>query len=291
VSENAANDHDPPRDASAPDGSPNRPAAAAPSSLDGVPADDILRFPRGVGAGDCLHAVLERIDFTDPAGWDDAIARALQRHPVSLPGTPRPASQPMLRRMIARMVDDVVHTPLADGIRLDAIRPEARLTELEFSLPAHRLDANALNEALQASGYPVDRLTFGQLDGYLRGFIDLVFEHRGRYYVLDWKSNHLGYAAADYGPDPLAAAMAGHGYHLQALLYSVALARYLAQRVRDYRHDRHFGGVLYLFVRGVRPGWRQADGTATGVHFHRPAAATLARFDALLGGAPREIAS
>jgi exodeoxyribonuclease V beta subunit len=145
-----------------------------------------------------------------------------------------------------------------------------------------------LNAALKAAGYAVDRLTFGQLDGYLRGFIDLVFEHRGRYYVLDWKSNHLGYAPEDYGREALAAAMAAHGYHLQALLYSVALARYLAQRVRDYRHDAHFGGVLYLFVRGVRPQWRHADGTATGVHFHRPSAATFGRIDALLDAAPRK---
>ncbi|HEY3553852.1 MAG TPA: PD-(D/E)XK nuclease family protein, partial [Casimicrobiaceae bacterium] len=124
-----------------------------------------------------------------------------------------------------------------------------------------------------------------------RGFIDLVFEHGSRYYVLDWKTNHLGYAPADYAPDALAAAMAAHGYHLQALLYSVALARYLAQRVPGYRHDAHFGGVIYLFVRGVRPGWQNADGTATGVHFHRPSAATLARLDALLGAASRETAS
>jgi len=286
VSEIAANDHDALRSALATQTASNRAAAAA-SSLDDVAADDILRFPRGVGAGDCLHAVLERVDFTQPTGWDDAIVRALRRHPVSLPGTPGPAAQPVLRRMIARMIDDVVHTELPAGIRLDAIPIDRRLVELEFSLPARRLDAIALNDALKASGYVVDRLTFGKLDGYLRGFIDLVFEHRGRYYVLDWKSNHLGYAPADYGPDALAAAMAGHGYHLQALLYSVALARYLAQRVPDYRHEAHFGGVLYLFVRGVRPDWQCVDGAATGVHFHRPSAATLARIDALFGAASR----
>jgi exodeoxyribonuclease V beta subunit len=85
--------------------------------------------------------------------------------------------------------------------------------------------------------------------------------------------------------------MAAYGYHLQALLYSVALARYLAQRLPRYRHDAHFGGVLYLFVRGVRPHWRHADKTATGVYFDRPSAATLARIDALLGVASREAAS
>jgi exodeoxyribonuclease V beta subunit len=290
VSEIAASDHDALRAVVATQAAAHRAVAAA-SSLGDVAADDILRFPRGVGAGDCLHAVLERIDFTASTGWDDAIARALRQHPVSLPGAPTPESNALLRRMIARMIDDVVHTQLPDGIRLDCIAGDKRLVELEFSLPAHHLDARALNDALKAAGYAVDRLTFGQLAGYLRGFIDLVFEHRSRYYVLDWKSNHLGYAPADYSPDALATAMAGHGYHLQALLYSLALTRYLARRVPGYRHGAHFGGVLYLFVRGVRPAWQNADGTAAGVHFHRPSDAMIARLDALLGAASRETAS
>jgi exodeoxyribonuclease V beta subunit len=175
-----------------------------------------------------------------------------------------------------------VHTELPGGIRLHGVTRERRLNELGFNVPAHGLTANELNALLRSLGYPVDRLTFARLDGYLKGYIDLVFEHADRYYIVDWKSNHLGYAPADYGRPALAAAMAEHGYHLQSLLYCVALARYLARRVPDYRHDEHFGGVFYLFVRGVRPEWSDADGTATGVHFHRPASATLARLDALL---------
>ena len=123
--------------------------------------------------------------------------------------------------------------------------------------------------------------------GISRAYIDLVFEHGGRYYVLDWKSNHLGYAPADYGPAGLQAAMAEHGYHLQYLLYSLAVDRYLRHRVPGYRHDTHFGGVLYLFVRGVRPDWLNADGTPTGVFHHRPTAGTLARLDALFAKGPQ----
>ena len=181
------------------------------------------------------------------------------------------------------MIGDVVRTELTGGIRLDVIPRKRRLTELGFNLPAHGVTANALNALLRALGYAVDRLTFARLDGYLKGYIDLVFEHEGRYYVVDWKSNHLGHSAADYDRPALDDAMAEHGYHLQSLLYCVALARYLAHRVRGYRHDAHFGGVFYLFVRGVRPDWTGVDGTATGVHFHRPEADTLRRLDALLG--------
>ncbi len=267
VSESAATDHDAhserPREFSAP-------PTLAP--------DDILRFPRGARAGECLHAAFERADFTDDATWNDAIGYALRRHPVSLPGV----STPSLARMMSRMIGDVVRTELPGGIRLDRVKRERRLTELGFDLPARDLTPHALNALLRSLGYQVDRLTFARLDGYLKGYIDLVFEHAGRYYVVDWKSNHLGYAPADYDRPALAGAMAEHGYHLQSLLYCVALARYLARRVRNYRHDAHFGGVFYLFVRGVRPEWQGADGTKTGVHFRRPEAATLARLDALL---------
>ena len=78
--------------------------------------------------------------------------------------------------------------------------------------------------------------------------------------------------------------MAAQGYHLQALIYAVALDRLLARRVPGYDAATHFGGVLYLFVRGVRPGWTQADGTPAGLHFERPAAQALARARATLCG-------
>ena len=118
------------------------------------------------------------------------------------------------------------------------------------------------------------RLAFRDLAGYLKGYIDLVFEHGGRYYVLDWKSNHLGYSPSDYGPAEVRAAMTEHSYALQYLLYSLAVDRYLRHRIPGYRHAAHFGGVLYLFVRGVRPDWVGADGTPAGVFFDRPSAAT-----------------
>jgi exodeoxyribonuclease V beta subunit len=246
-----------------------------------IAPDDILRFPRGTSAGECLHAIFECVDFTAPAGWNDAIDRGLSMHPQFVPGVRAAGQSALLASMAARMLNDVTRTTLPDGIVLGAVPTARRLTELEFSLPVPRVSAHALNAALRSLGYDVPRLAFRDLEGYLKGYIDLVFEHGGRHYVLDWKSNHLGYAPADYGPAGLQAAMAEHSYHLQYLLYSLAVDRYLRYRVPDYRHDTHFGGVLYLFVRGVRPDWVNADGTPTGVFHHRPMAATLARLDAL----------
>jgi exodeoxyribonuclease V beta subunit len=85
----------------------------------------------------------------------------------------------------------------------------------------------------------------------LMGFMDMVFEHAGRYYLLDWKSNHLGNTFEDYGPEAMRLAMQKNLYPLQYLLYTVALNRYLSLRVKNYRYSSHFGGVIYVFLRGV----------------------------------------
>jgi exodeoxyribonuclease V beta subunit len=276
--EAAAADHD------------ERVAAAAPAAApESVPAHDILRFPRGPAAGECLHALFEHADFGDPAGWPAAADRALAEHPQPAAGAD---SAPALRRrMLLGLLGDVLRTPLAEGIVLADVPPERRLAELGFHLPAAGLKAPALNAWLEARGYGMPRLAFGALDGYLKGYIDLVFAHGGRYYLLDWKSNHLGWQARDYARGRLDGAMREHGYPLQFLIYSVALHRYLGLRLADYDCGRHFGGVLYMFVRGVRPDWRDEDGNPSGVWFHRPAPATIASLDALLRGAGAEAPS
>ena len=230
-------------------------------------------------AGECIHAVFERVDFADRAGWPAAVAAALRLRPQTLQGADAAARLP---KMLARMLADVLHTKLPAGGTLAAVARDRRLVELEFHLPAGHLVAGRLAAVLRDHGYPVPGLSFATLEGYLRGFIDLVFEHDGRFFVLDWKSNHLGDTAADYGPGPIARAMDEHGYHLQYLLYTVALHRYLQQRLPGYRYDEHFGGVLYLFVRGVRPHWTGPDGTPAGIFAHRPALETVERLSSLL---------
>lgn len=272
------------RDGSGGDGAPATAAAA-------VPDDDFRRFPRGAQAGECMHAAFELADFSDSSTWPGAVAQALQRH-GPLPG---PGGQPLagdaalpLPAMLHNALADVLATPLPVGtatpLRLGALGLRQRLVELEFHLHAPQLSASALARALAAHGYPVPAFGFGQLQGYLKGFIDLVVEHEGRWFVLDWKSNHLGDDPADYTRPRLDAAMTAHHYQFQGLVYSLALQRWLQLRLPGYQHAQHFGGALYLFVRGVRPGWRQADGMPTGLHLHRPSAAVLQQLDGLLDG-------
>ncbi|CAB3784800.1 UvrD-helicase domain-containing protein [Pararobbsia alpina] len=277
-------------------------------------AGDIVDFPRGAAAGECLHRLFELADFTSSDDWPEAIARALAERPV-------PAAPELARRMPAMMsslLTDVCATVLTafdegeggDGlcfvdvrsgpglassslehakpmsITLSAIALHRRLTELEFMLSARSFDLHAMTRLLLEYGYPNLVLDASTLHGYLRGFIDLVFEYRGRYWIIDWKSNHLGDTETGYDRVSMAAAMDEHGYALQSLIYCVALHRYLRSRIADYDYERHFGASLYLFVRGVRPQWRDRE-RPTGVHQDRPPRALIERFDALLeGGAP-----
>ncbi len=145
-----------------------------------------------------------------------------------------------------------------------------------------RVSPRALADAFQdlpTYAERLSRLEFLPLEGHLRGFIDLVFRHDGRFYVVDYKSNFLGARPRDYTRERLAASMAEHDYILQAHLYGLAVDRYLARRVTGYRYERDFGGALYLFLRGLDP----ARGPETGVFFDRPPAARLAAISALLG--------
>ena len=175
--------------------------------------------------------------------------------------------------------DDAAAT---EGFRLgDSHR---RLVELEFHFPVEGFDRDRLAARMVEHGYPDPFARSGRIGtrespplihGFLRGYIDLVTEHAGRWYILDYKSNWLGPGPGDYGPEALAAAMRAGGYTLQSLIYLVALHRYLSVRLPGYEYERHVGGAFYLFVRGIDP----AAGMDRGVHFDRPTAECLLALD------------
>lgn len=266
--ESAAHDHDA--------------VAAAPAALRGeVPSticpDDFLRFPSGAAAGECLHRVLELCDFSNTTTWEGAIRRGLRERPPAAHELPDIKLATMLRSLLT----DLLTTPLHNGLQLSNLPQGQCLPELEFCFPTNRLNASDLNRCLAQHGYQHPRFSFPALQGFMKGFIDLVFFYQGRYYLLDWKSNHLGYNSCNYNSASLADAMHQHGYHLQALIYSVALHRYLATRLADYDYTQHFGGCLYLFVRGIRPTWHNDDGSQSGVYYHFPALACVEELNRL----------
>ncbi|HEY6879559.1 MAG TPA: 3'-5' exonuclease, partial [Polyangiales bacterium] len=236
-------------------------------------------FPRGTVAGQLVHEVLEHADFT--AG-EAALTQVVERF-VGERGYPA-----ALTASLTRGLREVLATPLDPELSLAMLDRSARVDELEFVFPVERkLSPRTLERALRnheaPSAYPayakyVKELGFEALHGFMRGYIDLVFRHHDRFYIVDYKSNWLGPKAEDYGQAQLAEAMAHHHYYLQYYLYTVAVHRYLGHRLARYDYDQHFGGVYYLFLRGMSP----AHAPRTGVFFDRPKRALVEELDRAL---------
>ncbi len=153
--------------------------------------------------------------------------------------------------MLDELLQAVVATPLSDKDPAFCLMnlAEARcLKEMPFYLSMQAMDAGQINRILQDTP-AFQALTAKQMCGYLTGFIDLICEYDGRYYVMDYKTNGL----PDYEQETLTHAMREHNYGLQYWIYTVVLHRYLQARLPDYDYETHFGGVRYLFVRGMRP--------------------------------------
>ena len=158
---------------------------------------------------------------------------------------------------------------------LSRIRREDRLNELEFHFPLKTLSPGVLRAVFEGHGGPdlprefpeaMDRLDFSPVKGFMKGFMDLVFAYGGRYFLVDWKSNFLGAGVEDYGPEALEEAMKQGFYVLQYHIYTLALNEYLALRMADYDYETHFGGVFYIFLRGVDP----KRGPRYGIYRARP---------------------
>src|SRR5260364_337667 len=176
--------------------------------------DNILRFPRGAYAGQCLHRLFEYADLSTPCDWPAAIERTLREYPELA----RRNDDDRLSAMMMAMLNDVAASELIPGLRLNAVESACQLSELEFILPVASLDLSALRALLGSYVYPEVTVTAETLAGYLCGAIDRVFQHAGRFWIIDWKSNDLGGTAACYAPAQLGAEIAAHAYHLQTLI-------------------------------------------------------------------------
>jgi exodeoxyribonuclease V beta subunit len=243
-------------DAPADDESPAAEALEV-ESPDEAPHPELLALAsvRGAAFGNALHAAFEHRRHDQPL----VAQGALLRRELDASGV-RPGEVPfeVLVPALARRMDGALAAELLPGLHLGAVPPQHQRAEMAFHF---RLDAarlSRLRAACTEHGDPglVPPLPAERLRGLMTGKIDLVFEHGGRFHVLDYKGNWLGERAADYTGPALRAAMDHSHYRLQALLYTVAVHRFLRQRLPDYAPARHLGEYIYLFVRaaGLAPG-------------------------------------
>ncbi|MDZ4183678.1 MAG: 3'-5' exonuclease, partial [Desulfuromonadales bacterium] len=238
----------------------------------------IHTFPRGADPGSCLHDIFEVIDFTAEEAEAELIEKTLGAYAID------PGWSPVVSEMLRK----VLHIPL-DGadLQLSRVSRRDRCSEMGFFLPLTALRAAGLAAIFRRhqADLPDPRivttiasLNFETVSGMLRGFIDLVFTCAGRYYLIDWKSNYLGPNSAAYTQERMLEEMLSSGYVLQYHLYCVALHRHLRRTLPGYDYEEHFGGVFYLFLRGVE---RSGE---TGIYRDRPSLALIEDLDRLMGG-------
>ncbi|MBF0229960.1 MAG: exodeoxyribonuclease V subunit beta [Desulfamplus sp.] len=221
-----------------------------------------FHFPKGARAGSCIHEIMENIDFTKPN--IQVVKEKIEKFGF--------------KESEIQKVEDMLTRVLSSDLMPDReiflknIKNEHRINEMEFFLPISNANSTAIASIMEkyGSGATADfgstmkSLGFSQKNGYLKGFIDMIFFYNGKYYLLDWKTNHLGNSFDDYSLPLLSVEMIKSGYVLQYLLYTVALNAYLKNRIIDYGYDNHFGGVFYLFMRGIKPN------SETGIYLDRP---------------------
>lgn len=260
-------------------------------------------FARGPQAGTFLHGLLEwagRQGFAalakDPARLAEQVRWRLQRMPDWQPWQSlltdwlvRLLTQPLLLdaggrgRAPESTLDapvDAGHAPSDGGSCFTLAGLRQYQVEMSFMLAVQDIDLPALDAWVRQhtfSGAARPPLLPGQLNGMLKGFIDLVFEHEGRFHVLDYKSNWLGASDEAYRDETMQAAVLAHRYELQYLFYLLALHRLLKVRLPDYDYDRHVGGALYLFLRG-------SGAPSRGVFAARPPRAVIEALDAAFAG-------
>ncbi|MBV0934469.1 exodeoxyribonuclease V subunit beta [Marinobacterium weihaiense] len=249
-------------------------------------AYDPHHFWKGPQAGVFLHSMLE---WAAEQGFARAATDAPARQAYLAPRCQRREWQPWLSVLDAWLVQ-LLTTPLVLPLAerplaladLQHCQPEVEFWFAVADVPVSRLDRLIRQQVLP--GQPRPALAPQMLGGMLKGFIDLVFVHEGRYWVADYKSNWLGPDNSHYSREAMQDAVLEKRYDVQYVLYLLALHRLLKARLPGYAADpragyeRHVGGALYLFLRGIdEPEYH-------GCCIERPDAALIDTLDRLLAG-------
>lgn len=249
---------------------------AKPNFSDEESLDSIFTLPKGTVTGTLIHNVLEDVVFND----SKSIKTALEKH------MRKSALESKWGSILEEHFTTMLDTPLQDNsdLKLSNLSRQVCLAETEFHFPTRNTSLESVIDYFKSVASerfntdlpnPKD-WTQHRLKGFLRGFIDLIFKWNDRYYILDWKSNWLGNSLEDYNQNQLIKVMAHSAYFLQYYLYSLATVRYLNFRDPDFDYDKHFGGVYYVFVRGINP-----SRPGLGVFFDRPDKSAIQALDTL----------
>ena len=258
-------------------------ASDAPLTYNGLPA--------GSACGTLLHDLLEwqaqrgwpaAQDHPSAAAsseWSSLLVRKSQR--LKLDTDQIGLMNAWMRQAIMAELPLSQHATQQSTLTLCSLSREQAWPEMGFALTVRKLEAFQLDRLIQQHvlvGQSRETLQPRQLEGMLIGFIDMVLEHEGRYYVLDYKSNWL----PAYGAAQLRQSVLSRRYDVQYTLYLLALHRLLKSRLADYDYDQHIGGALYLFLRGI-------DQPGSGLFIDKPPRELIEALDMAFSGQPKEL--
>jgi len=245
---------------------PDHDTPAATTAFTQAVPGTIHALERSARFGDFFHKLMESLDYATATTQQiaETASSCARRF-----GFDREVVAP-----VTQTVEALLQTPLKDGtVTLREVPSNQRICELEWTVPTQALSASRIADHCadcsdpiwQAWAQPLRALGHRPLRGYLKGFIDLFFQHGSRFYLADWKTNWLAPDSAGYTPERLHGEMTRSLYFLQGLLYTAAADRWLALRLPGYTYAEHFGGCFYIFVRGI-----EGDSPEAGVHLLRP---------------------
>ncbi|PKD44702.1 exodeoxyribonuclease V subunit beta [Rhodohalobacter barkolensis] len=203
----------------------------------------IFTFPKGATAGTAIHKLFEHEDF------EFAAANQTNLIPITEEVLDQYNFDKKWSGVLQKMMRDVTGSTIGD-LDLSQVKRVDEIREMEFHFPSSDLQLDEILEIIRNS--PHSHKNKSRLQNYLTGFIDLTVRQNGKYYILDYKSNYLGDQIEDYAPEKLRREIESVNYDVQYHIYTVALKKYLTTRIPNFDYDRDFGGVAYLFVRGMR---------------------------------------
>lgn len=203
------------------------------------------QLKKGADAGNLIHDLFENYDF-DQKNLADTVDQIHHKYPKYLINEENHAYFEQLMHHVLN-----AEIPGLDNFTLSQLTNDSKICEMEFHWKVQSLKEHDVDKLLFTEGY---RMTH-DFNGFLKGFIDFIFEHNGKYYILDWKSNHIGSTVEDYNQEKMEIAMKANNYHLQHFIYKQAFMTYLKSlypQKTQSEIDALWGGVVYCFVRGCR---------------------------------------
>lgn len=226
---------------------------------------DMYGFPRGPQPGTCVHKIFEQLDFTDLSDMDEIISNELGSYGI----------EQKWKTVLRKHLKMVLAKQLLRGnknSRLVELGRSDFLHEMEFYFDMNAVSNAALMQIIRDKNSLAPEKASA---GFMKGYIDLTVRFENRFYIIDYKTNYLGDQPEDYSMENMKEEIQEAAYDLQYYIYTVAVHRYLNERLPGYRYKDHFGGVFYLFLRGIN----ENNEDYRGIYFDRPRQSKIKRLN------------